>query len=306
LNVHDDANVDAGKGDLSIRRHEPEHQDADGRNQAHCSEESETLHLQFLLQEQPWRTVTPQQMEEPDRCSLVLIAQDVWHVLNRILAKVNRNHPNLPALKAELKRIFSTVSKKAPRLTAGSLEHLQTKIGHVAHQLSQQLDDLRNRFSVFEDRETTQQRALRDLREDFAADGVAEVIEDGLTLDQTAHHFHERQPTAITARETISAAVVRRSFLYCSTSPKQIETNGTYFLRVAPVFFHGICEYFILTLFRNAVDMSHAGMILTSSTVYHAQCSCRVTQTQNLVAANRRLWRSWQLIHPQRTCSGSP
>jgi hypothetical protein len=162
-----------------------------------------------MLQEQPYRKVTPQQMEVPDVWSLVLIAQDVWHVLNRILAKVNRDHPNLPALKAELKLIFSIVSKKAPRLTAGSFEGLQTKITHLAQQLSQQLNALGERFKVFEDHETTQNRALRDLREAFAADDVDEVLEDGLAVDQTASHFTERQPTAIAVRDPISTAVVQ-------------------------------------------------------------------------------------------------
>jgi hypothetical protein len=119
--MQDNPKIEAGKGELSHQGHETKHQAAAaGGDQAHRAEEEETHHLQFLLQQQPCRAVTPQQMKEPNRWSLVLMAQDVWHVLNRILAKVNRNHPNLPALKAELKLIFSTVSKKAPLITAAS------------------------------------------------------------------------------------------------------------------------------------------------------------------------------------------
>jgi hypothetical protein len=238
--------------------------------------------VQYMLQEHPCRKVTPEQMEAPDSWSLVLIAQDVWHVINRILAKVNRSHPNLPALKAELKAIFSVVSKKAPRLTAGSFEGLQTKIWQIAQQLSQQLNALRERFAVFEDRETTQQRALRDLREAFAADEVDEVLQDGFAVDQTAFHFSERQPTAITTRDTISTAVVRTPTLL----------------------FHGnkdmTYQLHLQGLHLNAVTSSHAQAKFDITRSVR-----RATITRHLVGADRKQCQSWQVMLLLRAYSGS-
>jgi hypothetical protein len=108
-----------------------------------------------------WLEVTEEQLDdEKFVIELVLIGQDVFHVQNRVLSKVSKRHPNLAAFKADLKRTFSQVSKKADRLKATSSQELREVITSAAEKLSADILRLM-RWTQFQEKECLEARSLR-------------------------------------------------------------------------------------------------------------------------------------------------
>jgi hypothetical protein len=187
---------------------------------------------EYNLHEQMPRHLTPGQFQEPELSELVLIAQDLWHVINRVLVKIPKKHPHIGLLKAHLKQVFAQVSRKAQVLKASSVQELLQKIERAAVQLSRDLTELVQYWSVPRNREELQQGHIRELRQVFdeeirAGDfGHAELmLEPSTSVPEElslASKFRERNPADVSTAETMPSQKVRPM----TTCPRRVLHNS--------------------------------------------------------------------------------
>ena len=128
-----------------------------------------------------FKVVTEDQLDNDEKLNnLVFVAQDIWHVQSRILKMVNKRHPNLFALRADMKRVFSQVGMNAERVQADSVQELEEAVNVASQRLREDLLGLLERWQVFQNKGLIQARDVETIAAAASVEAAAELAAESV------------------------------------------------------------------------------------------------------------------------------